>query len=79
LGTVAVVVGIESYQFTEPPRGMHGVEFAVADARDMASVLSDAFDIGPNDLYLWLTLSASACWVAARHALSDSTSLEEFE
>lgn len=57
--TIAVVVGIETYQFSKPPHAVRGVEFARADATEIAKALQAAFEIEDGDLYLWLDKDAT--------------------
>jgi len=57
--TVAVVVGIETYQYSKPPVALQGVAYAEADAREMAETLKSQFEIDDDDLYLWINEEAT--------------------
>jgi hypothetical protein len=57
--TVAVVVGIETYQYSKPPYSLIGVAYAEADARDVAATLKAQFEIDDDDLHLWINQDAT--------------------
>jgi hypothetical protein len=57
--TVAVVVGIETYQYSKPPHALQGVAFAGADAREIAVTLKSQFAISNDDMYLWINEDAT--------------------
>lgn len=57
--TVAVVVGIETYQYSKPPYSLMGVAYAEADARDVAATLKTQFEIDDDDLHLWINQDAT--------------------
>jgi len=57
--TVAVVVGIETYQYSKPPHALQGVVFAEVDAREIAEALKSQFAIEDDDLYLWINEEAT--------------------
>ena len=57
--TVAVVVGIETYQYSKPPHAMQGVAFAKADAQEIAEALSSQFAVSDDDLHLWINEDAT--------------------
>ncbi|MDD2856082.1 MAG: caspase family protein [Desulfuromonadaceae bacterium] len=57
--TVAVVVGIETYQYSKPPHSLIGVAYAESDAREVAATLKSQFEIRDEDLYLWINQDAT--------------------
>ena len=52
----AVVVGIQEYQQS----GLSGVNYAHADAHEMAAVLADRFDVPKTNIKVWLDHDATA-------------------
>lgn len=60
LRTIAVVIGIEDYQFSDPPNEMHGVLYAKSDAEAMAEVIQESFGVHGEDLSLWINQNATA-------------------
>jgi len=57
--TVAVVVGIETYQYSKPPHSLVGVAYAEADAREVAATLKSQFEIDDDDLHVWINQDAT--------------------
>jgi hypothetical protein len=57
--TVAVIVGIEEYQYSKPPYVLQGVKYAEADASEFASTVKTQFHVDDDDLELWINQQAT--------------------
>lgn len=57
--TVAVVVGIETYQYSKPPQSLIGVAYAEEDACAIATTLKSQYKIDDDDLHVWINQDAT--------------------
>lgn len=59
----AVIIGIESYSFSDPPYSLRGLKYAENDAREIRQCITETFNIEEANIRLLINSDATKRWM----------------